>query len=69
MVSIYTTSILLGAITFIPAGIGVTEGGMLAQLVLHNVEYSLAICLVIIIRLFTLWMSVIIGFISLRFNH
>ena len=69
VLAIYTTSTLLGAISFVPGGIGVTEGGMLAQLLLRDIDYSFALCLVLTIRLFTLWMSVIIGFISLKFNH
>ena len=66
---IFTSSTLLGGISLLPAGIGVTEGGMITQLLLHDIDYSFALCLVLTIRLFTLWMSVIIGFISLKFNH
>ena len=66
---IFTSSTLLGGISLLPAGIGVTEGGMLTQLLLHDIDYSFALCLVLTVRLFTLWMSVIIGFISLKFNH
>ena len=66
---IFTSSTLLGGISLLPGGIGVTEGGMLAQLLLRDIDYSFALCLVLTVRLFTLWMSVIIGFISLKFNH
>ena len=66
---IFTSSTLLGGISLLPAGIGVTEGGMITQLLLHDIDYSFALCLVLTVRLFTLWMSVIIGFISLKFNH
>ncbi len=66
---IFASSTLLGGISLLPAGIGVIEGGMLAQLLLHDIDYSFALCLVLTVRLFTLWMSVIIGFISLKFNH
>ena len=66
---IFTSSTLLGGISLLPAGIGVTEGGMITQLLLHDIDYSFALSMVLTIRLFTLWMSVIIGFISLKFNH
>ena len=66
---IFTSSTLLGGISLLPAGIGVTEGGMITQLLLHDIDYSFALCLVLTVRLFTLWMSVIIGFISLKFYH
>ena len=68
IVSIYTTSILLGAISFIPAGIGVTEGSITGLFTLYGIDISTALILSVMIRILTLWYSVAIGFISLKFT-
>jgi len=65
---IFTSSTLLGGISLVPGGIGVTEGGMLGLLLLHNIDYTTSFSLVLLVRLLTLWMSVIIGFIVLKFK-
>jgi len=66
MISTYTTSIFLGVISFLPIGIGVVEGSLAGFLSLHGIELSLALTLVIFIRIFTRWYGVSIGFIALR---
>lgn len=65
---IFTSSTLLGGVSLVPGGIGVTEGGMLGLLLLHKIDYTAAFSLVLLVRLLTLWMSVIIGFIVLKFK-
>lgn len=56
-------AILQGVFTIIPGGLGVTEGGMSGILHLLGVNLSLALALVIIIRLATLLFPVILGFV------
>jgi glycosyltransferase 2 family protein len=56
-------AMLQGLFTMIPAGLGVTEGGMSGILHLLGVELSLAVALVIIIRLMTLVFPVALGFV------
>ena len=68
ILAIYTTSILLGAISFIPGGIGVTEGSISGLFTLNGIDISTALILSVMIRVFTLWYSVGIGFISLKFT-
>ncbi len=68
VLAIYTTSILLGAISFIPAGLGVAEGSIAGLLTLHGIDVSTALILSIMIRILTLWYSVSIGFIALKFS-
>lgn len=63
---IYYTSLVLGSLTFIPAGIIVTESSMIAILLSHGVEFSLATVLVIFTRLITTWLGTILGIISLK---
>ncbi len=67
VLAIYVTSILLGAVSFIPAGIGVTEGTLTGLLTLEGIDVSTALILSIMIRILTLWYSVCVGFISLKF--
>jgi uncharacterized protein (TIRG00374 family) len=63
---IYATSSLLGALSFLPGGLGVTEGSM--ELFLADImktSLSLAGALIILIRMTTLWFGVTLGLIIL----
>lgn len=60
-VGIYSVSILAGAISFIPGGLGSTEAAMVLLLTLAGVETSIAISTAIVCRLATLWFAVALG--------
>ncbi|MDC0211814.1 flippase-like domain-containing protein [Candidatus Nitrosopelagicus sp.] len=62
----YTTSIIIGVVSFLPMGIGVVEGSLAGFFSYQNIELSLALTLVIFIRIFTRWYGVIIGFIFMK---
>ena len=66
MIPTYTSSIILGVVSFLPLGIGVVEGSLTSFFTLHGIEVSVALTLVIIIRIFTRWISVCFGFIALK---
>ena len=68
VLSIYATSSLLGAISFIPGGIGITEGTITGLLALEGISISTALILSVMIRIFVLWYPVCLGFISLKFT-
>ena len=68
VLAIYVTSSLLGAISFIPGGIGITEGTLTGLLTLEGIEISTALILSVMIRVLTLWYLVCIGFIALKFT-
>ena len=68
VLAIYATSTLLGAISFVPGGIGVTEGTLAGLLTLEGIGVSVALILSVMIRIFTLWYSAFIGFIALKFS-
>ena len=68
VLAIYATSTLLGALSFIPGGIGVTEGTLTGLLTLEGIDVSTALILSVMIRLLTLWYSAFIGFIALKFT-
>ena len=68
VLAIYTTSILLGAISFIPGGIGIAEGSIAGLLTLNGIDISTALILTIMIRILTFWYSVSVGFIMLKFT-
>ncbi|MFZ2682095.1 MAG: lysylphosphatidylglycerol synthase transmembrane domain-containing protein [Patescibacteria group bacterium] len=54
-------AILQGLFTLIPAGLGVTEGGMSGVLHVLGIELSVALAVVIIIRVATLLFPVVLG--------
>lgn len=68
IISIYSSSIILGAASFIPGGIGVTEGSIAGLLTLNGVDISIAFVLGILIRIFTLWYGVLVGFVALKIS-
>jgi len=63
----YFTSLISGALTFLPAGIGVTEGSFVALLSLHGIDFSLSSSIVLFTRLTTIWFATIIGFVLTHF--
>jgi len=68
IISTYTTSIMLGILSFLPIGVGVVEGTLTSFFTIHGIDLSIAITMVIVIRLFTRWYSVSFGFIALKLS-
>jgi len=67
-IATYPASVLIGVASFIPGGVGVTEGSLAGLFVLQGMDISLALIVSIFIRIFTLWFSVSIGFIGLKLS-
>jgi uncharacterized protein (TIRG00374 family) len=65
-IAIYPTSVLVGVASLIPGGVGVTEGSLTGLLSLQGIDVSLALVLSVVIRIFTLWFTIFIGFIGLK---
>ena len=68
IISTYTTSIMLGILSFLPLGLGVVEGTLTSFFTMHGIDVSLALTIVIVIRLFTRWYAVSFGFIALKLS-
>jgi len=64
----FTASLFLGAISFIPGGIGVAEGSLVGLLSLQGIDLSFAVIVVVVIRIFTLWYGVAVGFMALKIS-
>jgi len=58
---IYSVAIIVGALSFLPGGLGSTEAVMAALLFAHGYTMPQAILLTLICRLLTLWLAVVIG--------
>lgn len=58
---IYAIAIIVGALSFLPGGLGSTEAVMAALLFAHGYTMPQAILLTLICRLLTLWLAVVIG--------
>ena len=67
-ISIYSSSVIIVAISFIPGGLGITEGSLIGLFSLEGIDISLALILSVMIRILTMWYSVSIGFICLKFT-
>lgn len=65
---IYAASMLFGALSFMPGGLGSTEVAMTSLLILIGVGHIEATAATILIRMVTLWFAVLIGASFLSFN-
>jgi uncharacterized protein (TIRG00374 family) len=62
--SIYPMSMLAGAASMLPGGVGSTEATIVGLLSLHDVPLGLATLAAVGIRLSSLWFAVVCGFVS-----
>ncbi|MFK8054112.1 MAG: YbhN family protein [Woeseiaceae bacterium] len=60
-VGIYSVSVLIGALSFVPGGLGSTEAVMILLLKLLGADTPTAIAATLICRIATLWFAVAIG--------
>ena len=63
---LYALTTILGAVSFLPGGLGVTDGSMAALLVTMGMlpTESVAVAATCIIRFATLWFAVLVGFVA-----
>jgi uncharacterized protein (TIRG00374 family) len=66
---IYAFSILVGALSFLPGGLGGAEATMVTLLILNNVAHPQAVAATVLIRLATLWFAVALGVIALSMSE
>ena len=64
-VFVYAISMLAGALSFMPGGLGSAEAIMISLLVWHNAPTSDAVAATVLVRLATLWFAVGIGALNL----
>lgn len=62
---IYAFAMLVGALSFLPGGLGGTEATMIALLLLNDVAQPQAVAATVVIRLATLWFAVGLGAVAL----
>lgn len=58
---IYFFSIIIGALTMLPGGVGLTETSLSGLLIINGLSKPIAIAATLIIRVATLWFAVAIG--------
>jgi uncharacterized protein (TIRG00374 family) len=63
-VGIYAVAVLVGAISFLPGGLGSTEAVMTALLASQGLAVADALLVTILCRLVTLWLAVLIGWLA-----
>ena len=65
----YLFSIFIGSISILPAGLGITDGSITILLSNIGISREVSVSTALIIRIATLWFSLIIGSISMmKFN-
>jgi glycosyltransferase 2 family protein len=61
----YSFSTIIGAISMLPGGLGLTEGSLTFLLVQKGVSADIAVATTFIVRVVTLWFAVLVGIVSL----
>ena len=69
LLSMYSTSVILGSISMSPGGLGVTEGSFAGLLTLYELELQTTLAIAVIVRFFTMWFAIVVGFISLKLSE
>jgi uncharacterized protein (TIRG00374 family) len=69
LLSIYSASVILGSISMSPGGLGVTEGSFAGLLMLYELELQTTLAIAVIVRFFTMWFAIVVGFISLKLSE
>lgn len=64
VMGIYSISVIIGALSFVPGGLGTTEASMALLLVALGAEPTDAAVATLVCRIATLWFAVILGFIA-----
>lgn len=64
-VAIYAISTLIGAFTFLPGGIGLTEASMVGLLIAAGMASADASAATLLIRVVTMWFGVALGWVTL----
>lgn len=64
-VFVYALSLLVGALSFLPGGLGGAETAMVGALVLQGLSLADAAAATVLIRLATLWFAVVLGLLAL----
>jgi len=62
---IYAGTTIAGALSFLPGGLGVTEGAMTLALVRWHLDRATAVAATLLTRLATLWFAVLLGIVFL----
>jgi uncharacterized protein (TIRG00374 family) len=63
----YSFATIIGAISMLPGGLGVTEGSLTFMLIQENISKDVAVATTFIVRVVTFWFAVIVGIISVSF--
>lgn len=63
----YAFATIIGAVSMLPGGLGVTEGSLTFLLVKKGVAHNIAVTTTFIIRVVTLWFAVLVGIVSVSF--
>ena len=63
----YAFSTIIGAVSMLPGGLGITEGSLTFLLIQKNVSKDIAVTTTFIVRVVTLWFAVLVGIVSVLF--
>jgi len=66
---IYAFAMLVGAISFLPGGLGGAEVTMTGLLLINGMESASAVAATLVIRLTTLWFAVVLGMLAMLPGH